>query len=146
MRDLAERVWIGNIDDPQALGKPCAGNFRAGDLLARLVTSGHERLRLALDTVDLEATNRYRALLVSDVDHPDERRHRFYGPLYVLVRDQHVTATADVEWDRQRRMCRARKRRRPIEARYQLRLRDVVDVEDDESAEPITGVESAAEP
>ena len=128
---------------------PCAnqaiGISRAADLLAGLMQPGVVRLRRAVLLRHLEAGERNRPCFVGDVDQPQERRRRRAETHDVFVRHQHDAAAAQRKRHRQRGMGRPRKRRAPVEAGDEFRLGHVVDVENDEAAVPIAGVEAIAE-
>src|SRR5712671_5506358 len=146
MRDFARRVRAADVNNAQAMGEPGGWNLAAGDLLDRLMAGGGLRLRRAVERLDLEGRDRHRPVFHGDVDDPEKRRWTGEQVKHVLVRHHQELAAIDLERHRHRAVGRAREWRAPVEAGDELGLGHVIDVEDDETALPVAGVEAIAEP
>src|ERR1700730_2915370 len=121
-------------------------NFSAAFLLAELLHAGIVGLRRSVLFCHLETGERNRSRFIGYVDDPQESWRRHFQSDHILVGDQHDAPSAHRKWYRQCRMRRPRKGRAPVQPGDELRLRHVVDAEDNEPAVPVTGVQTIADP
>src|SRR5262249_35161100 len=116
-------------------------DFAARHFLAWLVAGRHRGLGMAFDALNLEAADRHWSALIGNVDHPDEGRDLVPSPLHVLVGHNKVLAASDGARQRECGVRRTGERGAPVEARQQAWAGEIIDIEDDEAALPVAGVE-----